>query len=452
MKKQIAIISRLLGKDQRTTLIRKNILASVLIKGWSSLVLLLLVPLTIACLGSYKNGVWLTMSSVLLWINSFDIGLGNGLRNKLALFMAHDQKDEARATVSSALAMLVLIIIPVTLVLVVMELNIDCYSLFNVDKERIANFQEVLLISTIFVCTTFSFKFVGNVYMGLQLPAVNNLLLCISNTMILIVTFVLYKMECGTLMSIAFVNTAAPLLVYLVSYPITFCGKYRFLRPTFKDVHIQSVKELFRLGLHFFILQTLGIVLLFSANLIISKMFSPEMVTPYQIAYRYIFTAQTIFTIVCVPYWTATTDAYAHGDYVWMKRAGRTLDRVMMLLIALISLMVICSDFVYDIWIQGRAEVPFSITLWVALYSIILICSSRYSFVLNGVGALKLQLLCTFGAAVVYVPLAVFVGRSTGSIDCLLAVMCAVNIPGLIVNYIQYRKIINGKAKGIWTK
>ena len=71
MKKQIAIISRLLGKDQRTTLIRKNILASVLIKGWSSLVLLLLVPLTIACLGSYKNGVWLTMSSVLLWINRF---------------------------------------------------------------------------------------------------------------------------------------------------------------------------------------------------------------------------------------------------------------------------------------------------------------------------------------------------------------------------------------------
>ena len=50
MKKQIAIISRLLGKDQRTTLIRKNILASVLIKGWSSLVLLLLVPLTISCL------------------------------------------------------------------------------------------------------------------------------------------------------------------------------------------------------------------------------------------------------------------------------------------------------------------------------------------------------------------------------------------------------------------
>ncbi|MBR4218339.1 MAG: hypothetical protein IKR71_04760, partial [Bacteroidales bacterium] len=55
--------------DQRTSLLRKNILGSFLIKGWSAVVVLLMVPVTLKCLGEYKNGVWLTISSILMWID-----------------------------------------------------------------------------------------------------------------------------------------------------------------------------------------------------------------------------------------------------------------------------------------------------------------------------------------------------------------------------------------------
>ena len=30
--------------------------------------------------------------------------------------------------------------------------------------------------------------------------------------------------------------------------------------------------------------------------------------------------------------------------------------------------------------------------------------------------------------------------------------MCLVNIPGLIVNRLQFNKLINGQAKGIWNQ
>ena len=61
--------------DRRTTLLRKNILASFLVKGWAGLVQLLLVPATLLCLGEYKNGIWMTIASFLVWVESFDIGL-----------------------------------------------------------------------------------------------------------------------------------------------------------------------------------------------------------------------------------------------------------------------------------------------------------------------------------------------------------------------------------------
>ena len=76
------------GGSQRTRLVKKNILVSMLIKGWGSIVQFLLVPVTLGCLNQYEYGIWLTINSILVWIDSFDIGLGNGLRNNLAESLA----------------------------------------------------------------------------------------------------------------------------------------------------------------------------------------------------------------------------------------------------------------------------------------------------------------------------------------------------------------------------
>ena len=88
------------GGNARSSLIFRNILASFVIKGWSVIVQLLLVPLTLACLGVYENGVWLTASSVLLCIDNLDIGMGNGLRNKLATYLARNDIAKAKEMVS----------------------------------------------------------------------------------------------------------------------------------------------------------------------------------------------------------------------------------------------------------------------------------------------------------------------------------------------------------------
>ena len=171
-----AIFQRLWGKEQRTVLLRKNIFFSFLIKGWSALAIFLTVPLTLSCLGVYENGVWLTISSVLLWIDNLDIGLGNGLRNKLAVYMARKDTEKAREMVSSTFAMLAMIITPVALLLISAELLADNYSIFNVNRATVGNLDTVLIVTTLMVCATFIFKFIGNFYMGLQLPAINNLL------------------------------------------------------------------------------------------------------------------------------------------------------------------------------------------------------------------------------------------------------------------------------------
>lgn len=452
MNKINSVKDKLLGNSGRTSLIKKNVLASFFIKAWTALVQLLLVPLTLSCLGVYENGVWLTIGSILLWIDNLDIGLGNGLRNKLAIYMARDDINKAREMVSSTFAMLVIIIIPSAILMIVGELFTDNYHLLNVDHSKVPQLDIILLVTTILVCMTFVFKFLGNFYMGLQLPAINNLIGCLGNTLILLGTFIVYKSGCHSMLLIALVNTGAPLLVYLICYPITFAGRYKMLSPSIRFVTVSAIRELFSLGIKFFLLQIPAIILFFTSNILISHLFSPSMVTPYQIAHRYFTVTMTLFTIICVPYWTATTDAYERKDFSWIKKANKTLNKIMLFILVIIAVMTILSESVYHIWIQEKAYIPFSITLISAVYQFVILLSMRYSFVLNGIGALHLQLVFTMVAAIMYLPLAIFVGKMTHNINDLLIVMCLVHLPGLIINYIQYHKIIKGQATGIWIK
>ncbi len=446
------LLQKAWGDNPRTALIRKNIAASLFIKGWSTIVLFALVPLTLKCLGAYENGVWLTISSMLVWIDNLDIGLGNGLRNKLAESLACGDRLKARRAVSSTFFMLIAVIAPACVLLNALIWGFDMYSFLNVDSRVVGNLSTVLSVSVVLVCSTFIFKFIGNFYMGLQIPAVNNLLVTAGQTLMFVGTFAVYLSGIHSLLLIALVNTLSPFAVYLVSYPITFRGRYKDLRPSLSFVDRRTVGELFGMGMKFFVLQISGMVLFMSSNVIISNSFSPELVTPYQIAYRYFCVAQLLFNIMCLPYWTATTDAYKRGDMAWIRRASRTLDRLMLLIAIVVALLMAVSGPVFALWIGSDVEIPFVMTVIVGVYMLTMLVSMRYSWVLNGVGALNLQLCMTILAAVIYVPLALGVSALTRDINWLLIVMCIVNVPGLAVNVIQYYKIINGTAAGVWRK
>ena len=57
---------------------------------------------------------------MLLWIENMDIGLGNGLRNKIAEYTAHGDDKGTRIVISSAFALLTCIIIPMLLILLLL--------------------------------------------------------------------------------------------------------------------------------------------------------------------------------------------------------------------------------------------------------------------------------------------------------------------------------------------
>ena len=345
------------------------------------------------------------------------------------------------------------IMLPIALVLLILINTLDIYHILNVSPAIVENLRAVYTVSLILVCAHFVIKFIGNVYLGMQLPAVNNALVVGGQTLALVIIFVLSRLKPldNMLMWVAVANTLSPLLIYLAAYPITFYKKFPELRPSIRYFKTAMVGELFGLGFQFFLLQMAGIIIFASSNAIISRIVSPAMVTPYQVAYRYFSLTMMIFTVIGVPFWTATTDAYERCDMRWISQSMRRMNYILLGFVAMLTLMVVVSKPVYHIWVGSGIEIPILLSIGMALYMMIIITSLCYSYFLNGFGYLRVQLIMTLTSAAVYIPLSVAMGRSFGVVGVIFA-LCIVNIPGAIVNRIQFNKLIRGKAKGIWKK
>lgn len=435
--------------DKRSVLAKKNIVAAAFFKSADTAIYLLLVPLTLGYLNPYEYGIWITLNSLLSWIDSFDIGLGNGLRNKLAIAVAEDDKERGRSYVSTTFYMLILIALFLFVSVVLLVNAIDFYSLLNVDKPSVRNLNDIIIFSFLFFCLNFVFKFVGNVYQALQLPSFNYVTTFTSHLLALIIIYVMTKTIPGSLIAVALVYSAIRPIIYIICYPITFIKIYPYLSPSLKFFKRDYLHDLLSLGAYFFLIQIMSIVLFSLSNVLISNLFGPDKVTPYNIVYRYFSIILILFNILLSPIWSATTDAYAKGDMAWIRNALNRSMKIVALVFLLIFIMIIVSGYVYDIWIGNSVEIPLSLSIWMGIYNIIILYSYSYSYFLNGMGVLRLQVINIICVAVVFCPICYVFAQFYGELGVLIG-MCISHIPGALLNTVQLRKILNGTAHGLW--
>lgn len=429
----------------RTRLAYRNIIASFLVKGWSGVVQLMLVPLTIACLGSYLNGVWMTVAAVLLWIDNMDIGLANGLRNRLAEARSSSNNELGRVYVSTTFFSIAVIMITSIIVMGLLYNVLDFYSILNIDQGTCPDLSSAFALAIVITGVTFIFKISSNVYLALQLPAVSNLILALSHTATLIGVLALRLLGSSSLTCIAIAYTLSPLLVNIAAFVYTFVFRYPELCPSINKFRFGYLGDLLTLGIKFFLLQMASVVLFMSSSFVVSNLLSPESVTPYQVAYRYFSLALIVFSIIITPFWSATTDAFAKGDYGWISNT-RTKFRYIILMMAFMLLsMLLISKYVFHYWVGDEIVVPVELSVCMSCYLLIIMYSQTYSFFLNGIGALNIQLIVAVIAAIIYIPLARLMCSQYGLPGVCLALII-VNLPGAIINLLQFNYIIGKKT------
>jgi O-antigen/teichoic acid export membrane protein len=345
-----------------------------------------------------------------------------------------------------------MIVIPIVIVLFALIEFLDLYELLNVDVQRIHDLDGIIQTTIGLICGTFILKFIGNVYLGLQRPAISTLLVVGGQTLSMLIIALLPDLFTHvSLFHVAVSYTATPLVIYLIAYPITFYKVYPKLKPSFILFQKKMIPELVGLGIKFFVLQLSGLILFTTSNLLISNLFGPNEVTPYQIVYKYFSFILMLVSIVITPIWSATTDAYVRGDYIWIKSLTKRMLKVLCLFTLLVILLGVISPWVYPYWTLGKVDIPIPMTILMGIYIIVVIFSLYFANILYGTGKIFVQMIVTLSEAIMFIPLAIYCGKIMGINGIIIALILS-NIPCAITNTIQYYKIINQRAAGVWNR
>ena len=438
----------------RTVKAKKNIFALILIKVISVLTSFVFVPVTINYLSPANYGIWLTIYGIVGWFGLLDIGLGNGLRNRFAECLANGDKLSARIYLSTTYAMLGIIMLLTCVVFYFINHFLNWPQIINVAPEKAQELGKVAMIIFGFFCMQLVVKLISSVLLADHKAAVVGGINTACSVISLLIVCLLTKTTTnGSLIYLALAIGIINLVVPLVVSIWFFKTYYKDYVPSLKLVDFKYAKSLMNVGVMFFLFQSTALIVVATDNIIISHLYGPSEVTPYNIALKYFTPITIIFNIVSAPLWSAYTEAYTQNDMPWIKKITTKMLKFWLLIALGVIPMVLLSNFIYKLWIGDEIHISLSVTTFMALFALLSTFNQIFGNFINGIGKLKLAFYLTIITAVINIPLCIFFAKylGLGSTGIILA-SCTSLLPDIIFIPIQYWKIINNKATGIWNK
>ena len=437
--------------NTRNKMLTTNILYSSILKIISLSTSLLIVPITINYLNKEVYGIWMTITSILFWINTFDIGLGNGMRNYLTEAISQKNYSLGKRYISTTLSLLTLIALVIGGVVLIPLLTIDFNKFFN--TEAISNFdlRNTMIVAISFTLCNFVLKNIGFIYVAMQKYAINDFLSVLGNVLSLGIIFLLTKFTSGHLIYVVLAYTATQCIIFCLA-AIPLFKNHPELRPAFRFFDKSLSQKIVGKGLGFFVIQISSCLVIFgAANMFITQFCGPAAVTTYNIAYKFFNLLVIAYTIILSPMWNAYTDAYVKGDMKWIEQTfNRALKLWGLSVVGGMVMLAGCQIF-YHLWVGEKVIVPFTVSLCTLIYVCFFNLNNCVTYLINGLNKIRVQIITSLIFTALYIGIVLLLGKKIGIEGVVLSMAGSYACMSLI-HLFQCRLLIKEKAKGIWDK
>lgn len=383
------------GRAQmRNRAIALTALASAVARGVGILTALVSVPLTLHYLGNERYGMWMTLSAFSALLSFTDFGIGNSVLTALAHRAGRGDQHELRVQVSSAYGAMTMIACAMLAILALAYPFVDWAALFNARTAQAraeagpaaAAFLAILALTT-------PIGLIARVQLGLQQGFRGNLWQSAASIAALGALVVATRLE-ASLPWLVLALAGTPLVVALVNTIDYFRRVRPDLRPSVSLFDRHAIRRLSVDGGMFLVLQVCAALMFQINNLIIAQMLGAEAVATYAVPERMFAIVGMVLAFVLTPLWPAYGDAVARGDIAWVRRTLRLSLVVGMSGAAAMSLvLVIAGPTLLHYWVGNAIEVPFALLLGFAAWKVIEAFGNGTAMFLNGINALRIQLV-----------------------------------------------------------
>jgi O-antigen/teichoic acid export membrane protein len=429
----------------RNKVLKKHLSLSILFKGMGMLLLYMTIPLLLDYLGDVKYGLWVTIFSIINWFYYFDVGIGNGLKNKLTEALATNDLKKASEYISTAFFSTSILSVLIFLSGLLLIYNLELHSMLNVNMDE-AYLKRVFLIVLIFLSLSFVLNLYKPLFFSAQKASLVQLSIFVFQLLILALVVVLRTFFDQSLMLVALIFGGCNVLIGFVFNAYYFSQNGLFsLR--FRNFKVKRIKEIMGIGLDFFIIQLCLIFILTTDNIIIANLIGPEKVTVYDSVFKIFQVFLVGNTLILTPFWAMYTDAYIKKDFAWIKKTLKRMNLYFLCLLVFLGFVVVFFDFIIEAWLGKDLDYSVQLLWLMAIFVLIRGYGDLYIYFLNGAGKIQLQKRLFILGALINVPLSVILIKHYhfGMEGVMIATI--VSLAGLaIIMPIQAIRIVNKGA------
>lgn len=410
-------IKSLSGNDRT---IAVNVAGAFVVRGAALVVSLFTMP---AYLRFFDNnatlGIWFTILSVLNWVLMFDLGLGNGLRNKLPGCLIEGDHEKAKEYIASTYAGTGFIVVVWIIIGVFAIRLVNWNNFLNISTDDVGSQALATSIGITFfgVMLQFVLKTITSILYAIQKSAIVNFLSLI--TSILTLSLVLIIPSAGTernLIHMAIVNVIAANVPLLLATIVVFSTELKEYVPKANNISVARMKEVLNIGITLLWLTLVMMVISSTNELLITKLTNSASVVDFQVYYKVFNTISSIFALALAPIWSAVTKASAEREYQWINKLYHRLLLMALGVFVCELLVVPFMQVLVNIWLgKGYIEVQYEIAVIFVFSSSIFFLHNVNTSVANGMSFFKVQKIWMTFAAIVDIPLAWLFVQITGS-------------------------------------
>jgi O-antigen/teichoic acid export membrane protein len=389
--------------------------ASLIQKALTIVISFASVPLTVHYLGPERYGVWLTISSLLVWMAMTDFGLaGNALINVLSEANGKDDRLAAQQYTSSAVWALTVIATIFATAMIASFRFIPWSSIFKVATVSSHELATACALALAFFILGLPLGVQYSIYSAYQDGFLSNAWGIAMNMCSLVALVIVTRLHGGLpLLVLALSGTRTCLACLNLWY--LFFKRYRWLMPVPSAVRWHCVRRLFKLGMKYLVTQLGALGIYQSQPMIITQFLGPAKVMIFIIAQKVITLPLDLVFMATAPFVPAFGEARARNDWKWIKSAYRnaTLASVaiglpMMLLIALIAKPLI------RVWAGPEAVPDTSLILWLNAYNLLGLVLMVTGQFLIGVERVTVLAVSMVLCALATIGLGIWFGRGIG--------------------------------------
>lgn len=426
----------------RINILKKQVSFGMIYKILSMGISYISIPLFFKYLGQQDYGLWMAIFSIVSWIYTFDLGIGNGLKNKLTESLTKKNYNEAREYITTgyvvlgiiALFIFILGIIGIKVIDIGKFLNINFYS-----ESYIKLIFSIVFSITILNFVVFLYKIF---YFSIHDSSIVNLSSLLFQILFVFSLYVLNWCNKISLITIAIIYPGINLVLGLF-FTKKFFYNYKKLFPNIKSFTSKKIKEIGSIGINFFIIQIAMLFIYTVDNMLIIKYVGTDAVATYSVVSKLFQAFIVIEAIISVPMWTLFLDSYIKNDKKWIIGMFKKLNILFLVLIIGIIIFIFLVPYIIKIWIGQEIFIPkYLILLW-GIFVLNRVYGDIYAIFINGTGKIQLQMWLLVIGAVVNIPLSIYFIRdlNMGSSGAILGTNICI-LPLTIIMPIQVYFII----------